>query len=178
MSTSVFHTHSIFSIRKACLRMALDLSKVGDRERLKPRSEPYWQRLRAGCFLGFRPSKRGGKGSWIARVYDEDTCRYRVKSLGDFGTLPGKSIFAVAKDAAEAVARIVEAGGEVRSEVQTVADACKAYPFSTNSYFPAEKSSACRSNRSRSASTRRSSALRPQRGPATSTSQKQRMAPA
>lgn len=107
--------------------MALDLSKVGDRERLKPRPEPYWQRLRAGCFLGFRPSKRGGKGSWIARVYDEDTCRYRVKSLGDFGTLPGKSIFAAAKDAAEAMARVVEAGGEVRSEVQTVADACKAY---------------------------------------------------
>lgn len=107
--------------------MALDLSKVGDREKLKPRPEPYWQRLRAGCFLGFRPSKRGGRGSWIARVYDEDTGKYQVKSLGDFGTLPGKTIFTEAKEAAEALARILEAGGEVRSEVQTVADACEAY---------------------------------------------------
>ncbi|WP_246237010.1 hypothetical protein [Pontixanthobacter rizhaonensis] len=57
------------------------------RHGLKPKQEPHWQRLRAGCFIGFRPSKRGGKGTWIARVYDEDTGKYQVKSLGDFGML-------------------------------------------------------------------------------------------
>lgn len=107
--------------------MALDLSKVGERERLKARREPYWQRLRAGCFIGFRPSKRGGKGTWIARTYDEDAGKYRVKSLGDFGTLPGNEIFATAKRDAEKFAELVEAGGEVRRKVETVADACRDY---------------------------------------------------
>lgn len=107
--------------------MALDLSKVGERERLKAQREPHWQRLRAGCFLGFRPSKRGGKGTWIARAYDEDSGKYRVKSLGDFGTLPGNEMFAAAKREAEAIAELVETGGEVRAEMETVADACREY---------------------------------------------------
>ena len=107
--------------------MALDLSKVGERERLKVQREPHWQRLRAGCFLGFRPSKRGGKGTWIARAYDEDAGKYRVKSLGDFGTLAGNEMFAAAKKAAEAMAELVESGGEVRAKMETVADACREY---------------------------------------------------
>ena len=107
--------------------MALDLSKVGERERLKAQREPHWQRLRAGCFLGFRPSKRGGKGTWIARAYDEDAGKYRVKSLGDFGTLPGNEMFTAAKREAEAIAELVETGGEVRAKMETVADACQEY---------------------------------------------------
>lgn len=107
--------------------MAMDLSKVGERDRLKARREPYWQRLRAGCFLGFRPSKRGGKGTWIARAYDEDAGKYRVKSLGDFGTLPGNEMFAAAKREAEKLAEFVEAGGQVRTKIETVADACREY---------------------------------------------------
>ena len=107
--------------------MALDLSKVGNRERLKVQREPHWQRLRAGCFLGFRPSKRGGKGTWIARVYDEDASRYQVKSLGDFGSLPGNEMFAAAKKEAEKLAELVESGGEIRAKIETVADACREY---------------------------------------------------
>jgi integrase len=107
--------------------MALDLSKVGNRERLKAQREPHWQRLRAGCFLGFRPSKRGSKGTWIARAYDEDAGKYQVKSLGDFGTLPGSEMFAAAKREAEKLAELVEAGGEVRAKIETVKDACEEY---------------------------------------------------
>lgn len=107
--------------------MALDLSKVGERERLKVQREPHWQRLRAGCFLGFRPSKRGGKGTWIARAYDEDAAKYRVKSLGDFGTLAGNEMFAAAKREAERLAELVEAGGQIRAKIETVADACEEY---------------------------------------------------
>lgn len=107
--------------------VTLDLSKVGERERLKIRREPHWQRLRVGCFLGFRPSRRGGKGTWIARVYDEDASKYHTKSLGDFGTLTGNEMFAAAKREAEALADLVESGGEVRSKVETVADACREY---------------------------------------------------
>ncbi|MEP2735356.1 MAG: tyrosine-type recombinase/integrase [Erythrobacter sp.] len=107
--------------------MAVDLSKVGERERLKARREPHWQRLRTGCFLGFRPSKRDGPGTWIARAYDEDARSYRVKSLGDFGALAGNAKFAAAKKAAEALAELIEAGGEIRAKVETVGDACRAY---------------------------------------------------
>jgi integrase len=107
--------------------VALDLSKVGERERLKAQREPHWQRLRSGCFLGFRPSKRGGRGTWIARAYDEDAGRYRLKALGDFGTLAGNEMFAAAKKEAERLSELVESGGEVRAKIETVADACEAY---------------------------------------------------
>ena len=107
--------------------MALDLSKVGEREKLKVQREPHWQRLRAGCFIGFRQSKRGGKGTWIARAYDEDSGKYRLKSLGDFGTLAGNEMFAAAKKEAESLAERVESGGEVRAKVESVADACLDY---------------------------------------------------
>lgn len=107
--------------------MAVDLSRVKERDALKSRREPYWQRLRPGCFLGFRPSARGGAGIWAARAYDEDQRGYRLKSLGDFGTLPGKDQFGAAKKEAERFADLVEAGGEVRSSLETVADACRAF---------------------------------------------------
>lgn len=108
--------------------MALDLSKVGERDKLKATREPHWQRLRAGCFLGFRPSKVGGKGgNWIARAYDQDGGKYRLKALGDFGTLAGNEIFAAAKKAAEAFAELVETGGQVSAKIETVADACEEY---------------------------------------------------
>ena len=107
--------------------MAMDLSKVGERGRLKAQREPHWQRLRAGCFLGFRPSKRGGRGTWIARAYDEDARKYRVKSLGDFGTLPGNEMFTAAKKEAENLAELVEAGGQVRARIESVSDACEEY---------------------------------------------------
>ncbi|MGJ8572715.1 MAG: tyrosine-type recombinase/integrase [Hoeflea sp.] len=108
--------------------MALDLSRVGERARLKVQREPHWQRLRAGCFLGFRPSKRGGgKGTWIARAYNEDAGKYRTKSLGDFGTLAGNEMFAKAKKQAETLAELVETGGELRAAIETVSDACREY---------------------------------------------------
>ena len=107
--------------------MALDLSRVGERTRLKAQREPHWQRLCAGCFLGFRPSKQGGKGTWIARAYDADDSKYRLKALGDFGTLAGNEVFTAAKQAAEAFAKLVESGGQVRAKIETVADACREY---------------------------------------------------
>lgn len=110
-----------------CIAMALDLSRVGKRDELKPRREPHWQRLRAGCFLGFRPSKSGGAGSWIARVYDADTSKYHVKSLGDFGALAPNERFTAARKEAERIAEIIETGGAVERKIETVGDACQAY---------------------------------------------------
>lgn len=107
--------------------MALDLSKVKARDELKAQREPHWQRLRVGCFLGYRRSKRGSTGTWIARVYDEDAGKYRLKALGDFGSLPGNERFTAAKREAEKLAELVEAGGEVRAKIETVKDACEEY---------------------------------------------------
>ena len=107
--------------------MSLDLSKVGTRIRLKAQREPHWQRLRARCFLGFRASARGGKGTWIARAYDQNSGKYCVKSLGKFGTLPRHEMFAVAKKEAEALAELLESGGQIHAKVEAVGDARREY---------------------------------------------------
>ncbi|MEM7687431.1 MAG: tyrosine-type recombinase/integrase [Pseudomonadota bacterium] len=107
----------------------MNLSRVAVREKLKPNpgKRPHWQRLRQGCFVGYRPPAKDGAGTWVARVRDEDNCKYRDKSLGDFGELSGSERFAAAKTAAEAFAVEVESGGYRDVELETVADACRAY---------------------------------------------------
>jgi integrase len=117
----------LFPYGKTEMAMAADLSRVKDREALAPRREPYWHRLRPGCFVGYRPSTREGAGTWIGRTYDDDQRRYRLKALGDFGELPSKDRFAAAKFAAEAFAATVEAGGLTEQKLETVADACRAF---------------------------------------------------
>lgn len=106
-----------------------DLSKIGERDKLKPRTgdEPHWQRLRAGSYVGFRPSKRGGRGTWFARAYDVDASKYRRRALGDFGALTGNDVFAQAKREAEAWADRVESGGIRAEKIESVTDACRAY---------------------------------------------------
>lgn len=107
----------------------VDLSKIGERGRLKPKSgdEPHWQRLRNGCYVGFRPSKRGGKGTWFARAYDADTGKYRRSALGDYPNLSGHDVFKEARKDAELWADKVESGGTGPKALNTVADACRAY---------------------------------------------------
>ena len=106
-----------------------DLSKIGERDRLKSKAgdEPHWHRLRAGCYVGFRPSKRGGKGQWFARAYDADRRKYRRKALGDYGMVSGHDLFGQAKRDAEIWADSVENGGVLPEKIETVADACRAY---------------------------------------------------
>ena len=104
-----------------------DLSKVSEREALNVRREPYWQRLRPGCFLGYRPSAKGGAGTWIARAYDEESCGYRLKALGSFGDHSGRDRFAEAKQAAEAFASEVERGSIAEEKLETVEDACRRF---------------------------------------------------
>ncbi|HAD15831.1 MAG TPA: integrase [Erythrobacter sp.] len=106
-----------------------DLSKIGARDKLKPRGdkEPHWQRLQAGWYVGYRPSQRGGKGAWFARVYDEDARKYRRKNLGAYGAVFGHEVFSKARKDAETFAELVEAGGLRSEKLETVADACTAY---------------------------------------------------
>ncbi|KZY55747.1 integrase [Erythrobacter sp. HI0063] len=106
-----------------------DLSKIGERDGLKSRKgdEPHWQRLRHGCYVGFRPSKRGGRGTWFARAYDPDTCKYSRKALGDYGSFVGHEIFSQARKDAERFADTVQSGGLLVEKLETVADACRSY---------------------------------------------------
>jgi len=106
-----------------------DLSRIGEREKLKPRSgdEPHWQRLRQGVYLGYRPSRKKAGGTWFARFYDAETNRNARKRLGDYGTLSGHDIFKQAKADAETWAETIESGGELARDMVTVKDACKAY---------------------------------------------------
>jgi integrase len=105
--------------------MAVDLSRVRDREALASRREPYWQRLKPGCFLGYRPAAKGGAGTWIARAYDEDQRGYRMQALGSFGDTISRDRFSVAKQAAETFCSEVERGGVADDPVETVKDACE-----------------------------------------------------
>ncbi|QIG54754.1 tyrosine-type recombinase/integrase [Altererythrobacter sp. BO-6] len=106
-----------------------DLSRIGEREKLKPKAgdEPHWQRLRQGVYLGYRPSKKKAGGTWFARFYDPETNRNSRKRLGDYGTLSGHDVFKQAKADAETWAETVESGGELARDMVTVKDACEAY---------------------------------------------------
>lgn len=107
--------------------MAIDLSRVKEREALPPKREPHWQRLRPGCFIGYRTSAREGAGTWIARTYGEDARNYRLKALGSFGELPSNTRFAAAKREAEAFAATVEGGSASGEKLETVGDACRQF---------------------------------------------------
>jgi integrase len=56
----------------------MDLSRKRDRDRLKPRREPYWQRLAEGQYLGFR----SGPGTWVARYRGWDG-KQQYHALGE-----------------------------------------------------------------------------------------------
>lgn len=103
----------------------MELTTVRNRERLKVRREPYWQKLATGRFLGFRPSSLGKSGSWIARFYDSDKARNTFKSLGDFPLLPPNEQFAAAKKEAEAWFSHLDGGGSRKTI--TVQEACERY---------------------------------------------------
>jgi len=55
-----------------------DLSRKRDRDRLRPRREPYWQRLAVGAYLGFRR----GPDTWVARFRGRDE-KQQYQSLGE-----------------------------------------------------------------------------------------------
>lgn len=104
-----------------------DLSKVALREGLSARREPYWHRLRPGCFVGYRPSRKGGPGSWVARAYDNEHGRYRIKAIGSFAAHSPRERFALAKQAAETFSADVERGALPTEKIETVADACRLF---------------------------------------------------
>ncbi|MGZ8217883.1 tyrosine-type recombinase/integrase [Methylomagnum sp.] len=58
-----------------------------DRQKLAPRREPYWERVRKGCYIGFR-KLASGEGTWIGRWRNEAAkqCYHALGELPDFDT--------------------------------------------------------------------------------------------
>lgn len=96
------------------------IHKAGVRKSLKPRREPYWERIQRGQYLGYRKLD-GGSGTWIARRRGDDG-RHSYKSLGFDTDAFG---FDEAKVQAEHWFKLKEA--DIKDEVVTVADACRRY---------------------------------------------------
>ena len=106
--------------------MAFRVDTVASREKLKPRREAYWQRVRKGCFVGYRKMTVSGHGTWLARARDEEAgAKQLFKPLGDFGDLADHLRFDAATKAALAWFDHLGRGGTARAA--TVADACSRY---------------------------------------------------
>lgn len=103
----------------------MDLSTVRNRDRLRPRREPYWHKLATGRFLGFRPSSVGKGGTWIARYYNPETRKQAMQSLGELGDLPASDRFTAASAAARAWFDHLSGGGAKKTI--TVREACERY---------------------------------------------------
>lgn len=105
--------------------MAVKIDSVTARDRLKPRREPYWQRISKGNYLGFRKMTAGSGGAWVARSFDEATRRQVYHALGDLTTLPDHQRYDAAVKAAREWFDHLGRGGS--SAAMTVAAVCKAY---------------------------------------------------
>lgn len=106
--------------------MAVRIDTVASRDKLKPRRESYWQRVRKGCFIGYRKMTASGHGTWMARARDEDDgTKQLFKPLGEFADLPDHLRFDAATKAALAWFDHLGRGGT--AVTSTVADACSRY---------------------------------------------------
>lgn len=78
----------------------INLGKVDARNKLVPRRDPYWQRIEAGCFLGFRRMTPDSAGTWLARRRDDTTGKQLQHPLGEFGEHPAHARYDIACKAA------------------------------------------------------------------------------
>lgn len=103
--------------------MSKRIDKVGAREKLEYRRDPYWLRLTAGRYIGFRRMTPGKPGTWLARAYTDSG--YKYETLGDFADKPEEERYDAAKRAAEEWFKHLDMGGS--TEPTSVKAACEAY---------------------------------------------------
>lgn len=103
----------------------IELYKVAARDKLPPRRDPYFQRLEAGQYLGFRTMTPDSPGSWLVRYRDTTSGKQVSKALGTFDNLPPSQRFDAAKKSAVQWLTHLERGGS--AEITTVAAVCRAY---------------------------------------------------
>lgn len=105
--------------------MATTLTTVSARTALRPRRNPYWQKLTTGCFVGFRKMTASSSGVWWARYIESGTNKMSHRSLGSFEELPANKRFDAAK--AEAEAWFIHIGKGGMSTPKTIRDVCDHY---------------------------------------------------
>ena len=99
--------------------MGHNIEKAGDRSKLEPRREPYWGRIEAGCYLGYRKLE-DGTGTWIARWRNEEGAqKYHAigstPSVGyDAAVKAARQWFVQCKGGSTEVITDVEVGTRVR----------------------------------------------------------------
>jgi integrase len=103
----------------------INLGKVEARNRLGPRRDPYWQRLDAGCYLGYRKMAADAAGTWLARSRDASTGKQLHSALGELGEHPAHARFDIASKAARDWFAHLGRGGKAKAI--TVKVACANY---------------------------------------------------
>jgi integrase len=102
-----------------------NFSKVIDRQKLKPRRDPYWIKISSGCYLGFRKMKSNSSGSWTARFFDSNTQKQAYKALGDLSEHQDHLRYDIALKEAQKWFTHLGKGGS--STETTINDACHRY---------------------------------------------------
>jgi integrase len=97
--------------------MATTINSKTSRDKLAPRREPYWSRIQAGLYVGYRKPTEG-EGTWIARRRNEDG-KQQYRALGTLAAYDD------AVKAASEWANAIDAG--VSSKGMTVKEACEHY---------------------------------------------------
>lgn len=101
------------------------IDTVRARDALLPRHEPYWHRVKKGCYVGFRKVSATSVGTWIARHRDESTGQRVVYSFGHLDEARPSDRFDTVFALAEAWFAERSAGGS--NPLYTVAQACADY---------------------------------------------------
>ena len=103
----------------------VDITKVDARARAPARREPYWHRIQAGCYLGFRKMTADSHGAWVARYRDEETGKQQHTALGEWSELPPSERFDAASKKGREWFKHLDKGGN--NEAKTVGQACAEY---------------------------------------------------
>lgn len=98
--------------------MATKIDTVASRAKLQARREPYWAKVAAGQFIGYRAGD--DEGSWIARARTEQGQRYQA--LGAFDKFAPALRYEMAVETARAWFKHVNEGGS--TDDVTVAELC------------------------------------------------------
>jgi integrase len=105
--------------------MTKSINRVGVRNTLSPRREPYWYPLRKGRAVGFRVMSKDTEGTWTGRSWDDEAGKYSYKILGDLAQLPAEHRFDEAVRQLESWFHHVDQGGILAEE--DVKGACAVY---------------------------------------------------
>lgn len=105
--------------------MSSRIDTVSSRNRLKPRRDPYFQRINFGLHVGYRKMQTTSAGTWSIRLRDQATGKSVVSSLGTLELHPDFERFDRAAEEARKLFNHANAGGVTAAK--TITDACDAY---------------------------------------------------